>query len=144
MVKTPTGECDGFGLEYKGVWEVDGEDTRLKVKPYQTKEDRKKAAQQTAESGGGGFFQIPKIEPLIGKKEQTDEDLLLNGQDVNEYIRKKTNGINGWQDYMASVMTLEDEESKIADSLEARLNAKLGERDISKVSSKVAPKRASR
>eukprot|EP00439_Symbiodinium_sp_Y106_P064354 s3555_g10.t1 len=140
MVKKPTGECEGFALEYKGVWEVDGEDTRMKVKPYQSKEDRKRAQQPVpweacnVPSGGGGFFQLGKIEPIIPKQEtQTDAEVLLNGQDVNEYVRRKgSTGMMGMQDYLTNMMTLEEEESKIADSLEARLDAKLKDRDISK------------
>ncbi|CAE7367502.1 unnamed protein product [Symbiodinium necroappetens] len=135
MVKKPTGECEGFALEYKGVWEVDGQDTRMKVKPYQSKEDRKKAQQKGGEqpSGGGGFFQLGKIEPIIPKQE-SDDEVLLNGQDVNEYVRRKgSTGMMGMQDYLTNMMTLEEEESKIADSLEARLDAKLKDRDISKV-----------
>ncbi|CAE7256051.1 unnamed protein product [Symbiodinium sp. KB8] len=140
MVKKPTGECEGFALEYKGVWEVDGQDTRMKVKPYQSKEDRKKAQQKGGEqpSGGGGFFQLGKIEPIIPKQE-SDAEVLLNGQDVNEYVRRKgSTGMMGMQDYLTNMMTLEEEESKIADSLEARLDAKLKDRDISKVKPRCA------
>jgi len=127
LAKKPTGECEGFALEYQGTWEVDGQDTRMKLKPYKTQEEMraeakaKREAQQS--SGGGGFFQLGKLEEpkkVLTQKEMDDE-LLMN--DLVEYGRQKAKG--GATGFAQNFMVLEQEEEKIADSLEARLNAKL-------------------
>lgn len=121
MATTITGVCNGFATEEKGKWTLDGKECgTLKIKPLGAKPKAVAAVEVPEEGQDVGFFKLPKF-TFSGK--ESDDELLSIGESVNSYIKAKGGGNSGG--YLNNVMRLEDGEQKTADSLEARLNAKM-------------------
>lgn len=119
-----TGKCEGFASETKGKWSVEGKEApQLKVRPVKAQpvssspSAPKPTATESKDDLTLGFVKLPQV-GFTGK--ESDEDLLWgsasNGINVGNYIRAK-----GGEDFLANVMQMDDTESQIASSLEAKL-----------------------
>jgi hypothetical protein len=122
----PTGECNGFAVESKAKWTMDGAPVGLKVKPIKQQAAPEPkvtptSGDQPADGLGLGLnFQLPSFG--APKQEESDDDLLFSGENVNAYIKKKGGG--GGSAFLAASMIMDPEDDKVADSLEARLKAR--------------------
>eukprot|EP00437_Effrenium_voratum_P018938 CAMPEP_0181451044 /NCGR_PEP_ID=MMETSP1110-20121109/28487_1 /TAXON_ID=174948 /ORGANISM="Symbiodinium sp., Strain CCMP421" /LENGTH=264 /DNA_ID=CAMNT_0023575281 /DNA_START=53 /DNA_END=848 /DNA_ORIENTATION=+ len=109
MAKKPTGECEGFALETKGVWEVDGYDSpSMKLKPVK--------AQAPGEAGGAakaGMLQLPSFS-FGGSSTEEDEG----------YVPPKIEADETGSFQYAGIFKLDPGDAKIADSLESKLLAR--------------------
>lgn len=124
----PSGECNGFALENKGAWTVDGEAAKLKIKPVKTPEQKEQAKEAKEQKGG---FSLNIGLPGVPKLSQGDLEEDANAFSVEEYLAAraaKTGGGPGFSSSsgaMASFFTMEEDEQKIADSLESKLSGRV-------------------
>jgi len=119
-----SGECNGFAIENKGSWTINGEKSSLKIKPIRTKEEEAQLPKPKAPSIS---FSLPGV-PKLSQGDAQEED---TGFNVNEYLQAKAqkqgmgSGFSSSSGAVASFFTMEEDEQKIADSLESKLSGKL-------------------
>jgi len=149
LAAVPSGSCDGFATETEGKWTVDGQAAKITIKPVKQVETAQgteplfKAPQfpsvfgfikdqpsdpapapsskQAVSSSPG--FQLPSF---FAPAPDNPEDLLKNldaGDDVSAYVRAASKG-GGQSGLIQSFMKMDDKQTKIADSLEAKLAGK--------------------
>lgn len=121
LTNNPTAECKGFALEEKGKWFYKGEEVKgVKLRPIKKSEDGKTSTPVALPSSPVQLPSLPELPQLGFSGKESDSDLLFgkasNGINVGNYIKAK-----GGTSFLENAMKMDDEETKISDSLEARL-----------------------
>lgn len=124
----PSGECNGFAQENKGAWTIDGEKSSLKIKPVRSKEEQAQQPKPRAASKGPSLsFSLPGVPKLAEGAAEEDD----SGFNVEEYLQSKGSkqgmgtGFSSSSGALASFFTMEEDEQKIADSLESKLSGRM-------------------
>lgn len=118
----PSGECNGFAQENKGAWTIDGEKSSLKIKPVRSKEEQAQQPKPKAPKGPSLSFSLPGVPKLAEGSAEEDD----SGFNVEEYLQSKGSkqglgtGFSSSSGALASFFTMEEDEQKIADSLESK------------------------